>query len=170
MRVITKYLGTGQSVEGDTTLIFAIDEDEELIAKMESLRGIKSVLNVSKLFSKRSLSANAYFWKLCTELANKFDTTKDEIYLRQLSSYGQFVDLKVAEIAYEKLKSEYRYCEVLDNWGGWLTVRCYIGSSHYNSREMSVLVNGTVNDCHDAGISTWPDEEVRRMLEIWQQE
>ncbi|MCQ2088016.1 MAG: hypothetical protein MJZ37_08170 [Bacilli bacterium] len=167
MRVITKYLGTGRSVEGDTTLIFAIDDDEELIAKMDKMKGIKSVLECFKLFSKRSLSANAYFWKLCDLIARELDTTKDEIYLRQLSRYGVFVDVKAAKFAYETLKKEYRLIEVLDDWDGWLTVRCYIGSSHYDSKEMSLLINGTVLDAKEIGVETWTEEEIRRMIEVW---
>lgn len=172
MRVISKYIGTGRSPEGDTTLIFAVDDDEEMIAKMEKCKGIKFVLEWFRLFSKKSLSANAYFWKLCDLIAKHKDirSTKDEIYLRQLSRYGIFVDVKAAKVVSEDLKRMYRLVEELDDWDGWVTFRCYVGSSHYDTEEMSALIDGTVNDCHDLDICTWPEPEIRRMLDVWKPE
>lgn len=168
MRVISKYLGAGRSAEGDTTLIFAIEDDEELIAKMDRLKGLKVVIECFKLFSKRSLTANAYFWKLCDLIARKLDTTKDEIYLRQLARYGIFVDVKTAYFCFEDLKRAYRLVEILDDWDGWYTVRCYIGSSHYDRKEMARLINGTVLDAKEIGVDTWPEQEIRRMVETWE--
>lgn len=169
MRVISKYIGTGRSPEGDTTLIFAIDDDEEVIAKMEKCKGLKFVLEWLKLFSKRSLSANAYFWKLCDLIAKHKDikSTKDEIYLRQLSKYGVFVDVKAAKVVSENLKRIYRWVEELDDWNGWATFRYYVGSSHYDSKEMSDLIDGTVNDAKELGIDTWPEQEIRRLIDTW---
>lgn len=38
------------------------------------------------------------------------------------------------------------------------------GSSTYNTREMSMLIDGLVSECRDAGIETMPQEELERMM------
>lgn len=38
------------------------------------------------------------------------------------------------------------------------------GSSVYDTREMSMLIDGLVSECREAGIETLPPEELERMM------
>ena len=38
------------------------------------------------------------------------------------------------------------------------------GSSDYDTKEMSVLINGLVEECKEQGIETIPPDELRRIL------
>jgi hypothetical protein len=37
------------------------------------------------------------------------------------------------------------------------------GSSDYDSREMSILIDGTISDCQDVGIETMTPDELLRL-------
>ena len=43
----------------------------------------------------------------------------------------------------------------------------YFGSSGYDSKEMSTLVNGVVNECKEQGITTLDELEIDKMIGEW---
>lgn len=165
MHTLGKFVSAQKSSEG-TLLTFAVAEEDF----PEDLMDAELALEIEKYSEKRSLSANAYFWKLCTLIAQKLGSDKDTIYLLQLAKYGVFKDITILTIALDDLKRIYRYVEELDHNDEYTQARCYIGSSRYDKQEMRLLIEGTVNDAHDLGISTWSDEEVERLVSRWKSE
>ena len=85
----------------------------------------------------------------------------------QLSKYGVFADLQIKTQALEILKEKFRYIEVLQEGEESCTVRCYFGSSTYNTHEMSDLINGTITEAEGLGIETITPAEKERMLSLW---
>ena len=121
---------------------------------------------------KRSLSANAYFWKLADDLASVLKITKEEVYKRAIYHVGKFqvLEAKTEEIAQSFCN---RWCM---NGLGWYaycdkekptTIYMYYGSSVYNSKEMSRLIDFVADECRRQGIETRPQWEVDAMLTEW---
>ena len=46
-------------------------------------------------------------------------------------------------------------------------INAYYGSSSYNSKQMSRLINDLVEDCKEVGIETKPKEEIDSLLRSW---
>lgn len=118
---------------------------------------------------KRSLNSNAYFWVLCNEMANVLRTSKDEVYQEMLKRYGQNEVISVlSEIDISRFV---KYYEVIGKGhveGKEFThYRCFIGSSEYNSREMSILIDGAVSEAEALGIQTLPPSAIERMKALW---
>lgn len=134
-------------------------KDKEYIADLKIYR------------QKRSLDANAYLWVLLQKMAEALETTKDELYIEELRKYGQFTHVIVKPEAVEKVKREWRLAEEIGeikvNGQKGIQVRCYYGSSTYNTQEMSVLINGVVNDCKSLGIETLPEHELIDIKARW---
>lgn len=174
MRTIGRYLGPGRTYEGGLTISFEIDgEDMKALQKLDHIKESDLVIEVKKYFEKRSLDANGYFWKMSTEIAKALGSDKDTVYLMQLRKYGVFFDVRVKEEAVPMLKRTYRLAEAFDEWphsDGSITVRCYIGSSHYDKKEMARLIDGTVQDAEELNIDTWTPEEIAKLLSVWEQE
>lgn len=133
-------------------------------------------VQVKKYRAKRSNNANAYCWQLIGELAEKMDLPSVEIYrnmIRQIGVYKDFGGLtestaKTLKTAWEKLGLGW-ICEQLDYEadGDSIVLRCYYGSSSYNTKQMSRLIDSVVADCKALGIETKPPEEVARLLASW---
>ncbi len=51
-----------------------------------------------------------------------------------------------------------------------VVVRCYYGSSQYNTKQMSRLIDNLVQDCKAVGIETDTPEEIERIKYLWAQE
>lgn len=63
---------------------------EDFIPELFKLdRDKKYKLEIKLFRKKRSLNANAYCWKLCTEIGNITRLSKEEVYFNMLKHYGQ---------------------------------------------------------------------------------
>lgn len=118
---------------------------------------------------KRGLKANAYYWELLNELANVLNIENNELHFLLLQKYGQ-VEI-VSVLAEIDVSGYFKYYveageSVLNN-KTFKHYKVYKGSSEMNSREMSILINGLVEECKTQGIETRPEEEVKSMLEAW---
>ena len=136
-------------------------------------------LSPHKDVKRRSLSANNYFYALCTQIAEKLRISLNEVHNQMLSRYGypEFIDDKVVyfilpdSIDVNKLEGVHLKAttktQVLDN--GDLN-RVYIvmrGSHTFNTVEMARLIDGVISEAKELGIETITVTEKDKMLEQW---
>ena len=148
-------------------------------SNINSLEEIENVplldIEAKKHRNKRSLDANAYCWVLCEKLAIKMDITKEEVYKQEIMMVGKsvIVPIKNEEVEYFKSAWENKglgyICESLGNSkiAGYENLRLYYGSSSYNTKDMSRLIDSIVEDCKLQGIETATPEELARLKEAW---
>ena len=162
-------------------------KDGELVLSLKTTRReaeagvheLKGVVARDKLLSveikqyrePRSLNANAYFWVLAAKLAAHLGTTKDEIYLEMLDRYGVFTHIIVKPEVVERVKAEWRTTRELGeatvNGKTGIQLMCFFGSSTYNTKEMSVLIDGVVSECKELGIETIPSDQLENLKKSW---
>ena len=117
---------------------------------------------------KRSLNANSYLWKLCSEIASTINSDKDSVYLLMLKRYG-ISDL--VPISNQVPIDDYiKYYDIESKTDKYTWYKIYKGSSKYDTKEMSVLLNGIVSECKEMGIPTKEDLEIERMVKEWERE
>lgn len=118
---------------------------------------------------KRSLNANAYAWALIGKIADAVRSSKDEVYLMMLKRYGQRTVVSVRSdidvSGYFKYYEWFASGHVGDTEFNHYHV--YKGSSEYDSKEMSVLIDGIISEAKDLEIETLPPAEIARMKEMW---
>lgn len=111
---------------------------------------------------KRSLSQNAYAWKLIMELGNELKKSKEEIYLQMLKDYGQSeivcVLSEVNQIGYFKYYEKIGK-RIISN-KEFTLYKIFKGSSEFNSKEMSIFIDGIIQECKNVGIETMTPEQV----------
>jgi len=170
MHTVAEYIGANKTIDGDIILSFAVDEDSQAIDQLEKMLGEEVVIDIEKLRGKRSLNANNYFWSLCSKIAKKLGIKLETAYIMQLTSYGVFSDVEVVKEALGILQASFRYVEVLEENDTHCYARCWLGSSHFDTKQMSDLINGAINDCNDLGIETWSREEIEMLLQNWRKD
>ena len=123
--------------------------------------------------NKRSLDANAYCWVILQKIAEVLHQDKWNVYLEMLGKYGVFTHIIVKPNVVDKVKEEWRTVkelgEVSVNGMTGIQLQCYFGSSTYNTKEMSVLIDGIVYEAKELGIETLPPDELERMKIEWNQ-
>lgn len=119
----------------------------------------------------RSLDANAYFWVLLGKMADKLGMCKDELYPLMLERYGTYTHVVVKPEMVERVKTQWRATrelgEVTVNGQKGIQLQCYFGSSTYDTKEMSRLIDGVVDECKELDIETLTPEELLKMKSEW---
>ena len=141
---------------GDSLRIVAVVQDAPLIMeKVTTLAGKEVNITIAEPKEKRSLDSNSYFWLIVGKIADKLHTSKDEVYFKLLKDYGQSVVITIKK-GYDITKAGFKYYEVLKdgliNGKEFTAYRIFIGSSQYDTKEMSVLIEGAISDAKELGI------------------
>ena len=129
---------------------------------------------------KRSLDANAYYWVLLSRLAEMAGISKPRAHNLMLRRYGQNLMIagqmaylvvpdttEAEETALEAETFHIRPTSQVKQGKDGKAYRTYTvlaGSSTYDTKEMSELINGLVAECKEQGIETLPPEELARMM------
>lgn len=125
---------------------------------------------------RRSLDANSYFWVLCGKLASKVGLSKEEVYRTLIKNVGDnFEIVPIRNDAVDKWISNWEskgigwVCDILgeSKLDGYTNIITYYGSSTYDTKQMSSLINLIVQDCKEQGIETMTPAELSLMLEYW---
>lgn len=133
------------------------------------------VAELKEYREKRSLNANAYFWKLLDKMSAVLLRDKEELYLDYVKHIGPFKDFTLTEeeaktfrVAWSMLGTGWPTEQVdFAPDGEKLVIRAYYGSSQYNTRQMSRLIDTVVEDAKGLGIETLTPMELGRLKEEW---
>lgn len=127
---------------------------------------------------KRSNDANGYCWVLCEKIAKELSKdgtvfTKEDIYKDAVKQVGVFVPFIVEEKTFDTFKYiwesrglGYQVQETARK-DKCVRVNCYYGSSSYNSKEMSRLIELLVQEAKQYNIETKSQAEINSLLESW---
>ena len=154
-------------------ITFTINENS-VVNEVDKLKDCKLSIKAVKYRQKRSLDSNAYAWLLIQKIAEAVNSDKWSIYLECLKKYSRaFSHVIVKPEAVEKMKELYRTCvdlgEISVNGTKGHQLQVYYGSSTFNTKEMSVFIDGIVSECKELGLETLAPEELERMKAEWTQ-
>lgn len=158
---------------GKIIISFELNEEPtEAINDIQSCDKLSIV--VKKYRAKRSLDANGMLWACLGKMAETLHSDKWDVYLQMLKRYGKYTYICVKPSAVEAMKAQWRECEVVGdikvNGKEAVQMLCYFGSSTYDSKEFSVLLDGVVSEMKEMGLQIPPSEDMRRALEQWQKQ
>lgn len=160
-----------QSSDGSMKLQLTInDYSQKRNAQIEyqKLKDIdKLSVEIKKYREKRSLDQNGYMWVLIHEIASVINTDKDSVYLKALKRYGVYQQAIIKKDALERFKRQWKLVEVLDEKQQenveMVKVLCYYGSSTYDTKEMTVLLDGVISDAKELDIETLTPTELAKI-------
>lgn len=160
-----KYIGIVKDLNNNVLAIHLEIAEPDKVKLIDSELTGKGELAVTikKYKEKRSLDANAYAWKLITEIANKTRESKDSVYVNMLEHYGQSNIVSVsAEIDVSRFFKYYKEVGrgyVKDK--EFIHYKVLIGSSQYDTLEMGILIDGIIQEAEQLGIQTMTPAELQ---------
>ena len=170
MKLLANYKNKTFSKDGKINLMFAIEP--RYLSLAEGLKNEQYTLDIKKVSNKRSVKQNSMLWALINEICmveNGDTSSSEDLYLRLLEMSGAkstFITIK--KDAIDDFKSLARHIRIVDEtlYKGvpYCTVEVFYGSSTFNSKEMSQLIDTTLKDASEVGIETdyWED-----LLNVW---
>ena len=118
---------------------------------------------------KRSLTANAYAWALMGKIAHVLRSSPEEVYEIMLQRYGQGERITVRGSVDLTGKVDHAFPRnyVFMNGEVWREWDVFVGSSKYDTQEMSILIDGIISEAKELGIETLPPYEIERIKSLW---
>lgn len=172
MNIVGEIADACLTFDGGARITIETKDRQTVTEFLDDLKGIPLTVEIKPYKKKRSLDANAYFWKLLGDLAAKIRVPREEIYrsyIREIGGNSETVCVK-AEAA-ERLQTAWKgkgigwvTDEMPSKINGCMNVILYYGSSTYDTAQMSRLIDLLVQDCKEQGIQTETPEEIERMI------
>ena len=137
--------------------------------------GKKFDVEVKPHRNKRSTDANAYCWNLCEEIAKKIDGTKNEVYRQAIQHVGVYEIIPIRHDAVGRYVEAWRKNGIGwiaekdrdSKFAGYVNVFTYYGSSAYDTKEMSRLIDYIVEEAKRLGIETKTPEQLAELVNLW---
>ena len=126
-------------------------------------------IDAKKHKNKRRINANNYAWELITHIGDILSKSKEEVYLEMLKKYGQsqmisvydYIDVSKFLKYYEEVGESKLNRKVFKHY------KVYTGTSEYDTKEMSIFIDGIVDEAQELGIVTDTPEQIARYKEEW---
>lgn len=164
--------------DSDGTWISFLTDRKTALTMLEQIQAKEHCLELKEVKKRRSMDSNAYYWTLVSKLASKLQTSPVEIYRQHILDIGNNYEiLPIKDEAVDKFKTAWS-----KNGIGWVTnllgpsklkgytnIMAYYGSSTYDSKQMSRLVDLAVEDCKENGIDTLTPGEIAKLNQMWKE-
>lgn len=160
------------------TITVDIKYRSELTAKLDALGPIDYDadydISIKKHREHRSLDANAYMWVLADKIAQVINCTAEEVYRAAIRRVGVF-----HYGAFREKDVKFAVEMWAHNGVGWIAevepcsmpgcknIKFYHGSSSYDTKQMSRLIDELVNEAKGLNIETETPDEIARLKATW---
>lgn len=119
---------------------------------------------------KRSKNANSYFWELLQKLCEEMNIDVIQEYRKRVKELGIFKQWELDSINVPTFVHLWEdrgiawFTEKVEEIGNKTIINAYYGSSSYNSKQFSKLLDNLVQDCRSVGIQTLDELEINELL------
>ena len=171
MRVTGRIVGANIDFKTNKPcLTLEVNERNDFELLVDEMRDKEKLsIEVKQFRQHRSLNANAYAWLLIGQIADILRAGKDEIYLKLLKRYGQSELISV--LSHVPIGNYVKYYEEAGesklNGKDFTHYRVYKGSSEFDTREMSIFIDGVVSEAKELGIQTETPNQIAEMKARW---
>lgn len=154
-----------------------IELDGDFRNEFDRLKDFDVKVTIKKYRKRRSKDANAYAWVLMDAIAAELSVDKNEVYQNAIRNIGGVSEVVcVLNDAVDNLRRGWE-----SHGLGWQTetfqsklpgctnVILYYGSSAYDTKQMSLLIDHLVQEAQELGIQTETPEQIAKYKELWGQ-
>lgn len=128
---------------------------------LEDYKGKDLAIDFKIYREMRSNEANKYMWVLITKIAQALNNKVPEIYMNMIRDYGIQYEMVIPRSANPSHLFDY-YKRIRR---GKLRTRyhVYIGTSHYDTKQMSKFIDGVIYEAKELGIETMTPRQIAEM-------
>ena len=160
------------SIMGDVVILQTAKAGDAGAFANEMKEGKQYAAVLGEVTKRRSLDANAYAWALMNQLSEKVGRPAVDIYRDMIRDVpGASEVIIVRDDAAETFVHDWMgkgigwQCEKVDNTflPGYTALQVYRGSSEYDTKQMSRLVDLIAQECKQQGIPTMTPDEIAKL-------
>lgn len=145
-----------------------IGNSQQIIQWLFQQNDLDKKFEIKEYRHKRSRSQNSYAWELIGQIADNMRASKEEVYLSMLRDYGQSEIVSVrADI---NISGFFKYYEEAGrgevNGKEFIHYKIYKGSSEFDTREMSIFIDGVVHEAQAIGLQTLTPTQIAELKSL----
>ena len=166
-----------QMDDSGTWLCLKVDRSDAVAVCADMIDGKTYEATIKEYRKKRSLDANAYCWQLIGKIADYYGVSPDDVYRQQIRNIGGVYEIiPIREDAIEAFCRSWAAGHVgrmTDDLGecrntkGYHNIRVWYGSSDYDTRQMSRLIDLIVQECEAVNIQTLTPDQIENLKSLW---
>lgn len=165
--------GLSRDLEGRQLITIAVNEDFR--EQYDKLKDKEVDVQIKSARRRRNLDANALAWTVIDAISEKTGIKKNEVYRNAIREIGGVSTIVcVLANAADVLKRNWEskgtgwQAEIAESRiSGCKNVTLWYGSSTYDSKQMSALIDSLKQDADALGIHSFSGDEYARALEKW---
>lgn len=126
------------------------------VAELDALQGQSIDIEIKPHRERRSLSANALCWELCSQIGRAIlpPIAKEDVYRSAIRAVGEYVQVCIRKEDWPRFRQTWStqgvgwFAEIIDGSEvmGHIDVMAYAGTSTYDTRAMSTLIDYLVDE------------------------
>lgn len=128
----------------------------------------KITVEIKRYRKKRSLDQNALMWVILDKMAKHLNIKAEDVYFDMLKHYGVHEYLAIPKNSQNKqaILRTLRYYEIEDSiLENAIRIKCFIGSSEYDTKQMTVLIDGILAECENIKLDvSYESQELKSLL------
>lgn len=171
MKIIGRFNGISIDYKtGETIVSFSTSQRPQVIEE-ECIKFKDNPLEINADIkrNRRSNDANRLLWECLKELSIKRKEDNWELYLEMLRKYGVYTYACIRPNAVESFKKRWREVQEVGtvniNGEEATQLLCFYGSSTYDSKEFSRLLDGVIEEMARENLPTPTSKEMRLAIE-----
>ena len=148
-----------------------IGNSQQIIQWLFQQNDIEKKFEIKEYRQKRSLSQNAYCWELIGQIADILRKSKEDVYFQMLKDYGQSEIISVRSDI--NISGYFKYYEEAGtgkvNGKEFTHYKVYKGSSEFDTREMSIFIDGVIQEAQALDIQTLTPSQIAELKTLEEQ-
>ena len=145
-----------------------VGNSQQIIQWLFQQNDLAKKFEIKEYKEKRSLSQNSYAWVLINEIANVVRKSKEEVYFEMLKAYGQ--SQIVSMLSFINPDGYFKYYEKIGtgivNNKEFTHYKIFKGSSEMDTKEMSILLDGIIEEAKNLDIETMTPTELAKLRQM----
>lgn len=146
--------------------------------ELDKLEGKVLDIEIKPHREKRSTKANALCWEICSQIGRAMNPpiSKEEVYRRAIRDVGIYIQVCIRKGDYEAFDGQWRgrgtgwFTEIVDthDYMDVVDVMAYCGSSTYDTKAMSTLIDYLVDEAEQMELQIAYDlREIEQIKNDW---
>lgn len=175
---LTGQFASAALLSGNTRTSVVLDVFGDHAAELEAYKDKVLDIEVKVHREKRSTKANNLCWELCSQIGRALTPLipKEEVYRKAIKDVGVFIQVCIRKGDYDDFDRQWRgrgtgwFTEIVDthDYMDAVDVMAYCGSSTYDTRAMSTLIDYLVDEAEQMELQIAYDlREIEQIKEDW---
>lgn len=159
MKLKGRLKNLNYSLEGKPQATFELERylDINKIGEIEEKDLLN--LNISNARKSRTLAQNNLLWAIISDIDKKIngipsEVTRWDLYVAGIEETGvEFEDVIIPKKSLGIFTQAFRACKILDERDEQIILRCYVGSSKFDTKQMANLIDYFIKKATEVGVT-----------------